>query len=117
MRLLTDENIPDSIQNWLRTSGHDVVSASELQCGEIDEYWLNLAETEQRLIMTSDKDFGELIYREGLNSFGVILLRLDNIPVREWIVRLQEAWSVVEANPVRKFIVISPKRKRVRRIP
>ncbi|HQR41090.1 MAG TPA: DUF5615 family PIN-like protein [Gemmatales bacterium] len=117
MRLFADENLPAGILNWLRTSGHDVISASEMQCGEADERWLQLANADQRLIVTADKDFGELIYREGLSSYGVILLRMDDAPVRDWIVRLQEAWSIVEANPNNKFIVISTKRVRVRKLP
>ncbi|MFT3883185.1 MAG: DUF5615 family PIN-like protein [Gemmatales bacterium] len=117
MRLLADENLPASIVQWLRETGHDIASASEVSSGEVDEHWLDLANAEERLILTSDKDFGELVYREGLSSFGVILLRMDEMPVRDWIVRLREAWSIVEANPQGKFIVISPKRERVRKLP
>lgn len=117
MRFFADENLPASILQWLREVSHDVASASEVKSGEADEHWLSLANAEQRLIVTSDKDFGELIYREGLSSFGVILLRMDESPVRDWIIRMQEAWAVVEANPTGKFIVISPKRVRVRKLP
>jgi hypothetical protein len=42
---------------------------------------------------------------------------MDDAPVRDWIIRLQEAWSIVEANPSNKFIVISTKRVRVRKLP
>ncbi len=117
MRFFADENIPGSILQWLRDQGYDVESASEIQQGALDEHWLSLAETQQRLILTSDKDFGELIYRERLTSFGVILLRMSNLPVSQWVTRIQEAWAIVEANPLRRFIVISPKRVRVRTIP
>ncbi len=117
MRLFADENLPASILQWLRETGHDVGSASEIKSGEVDEHWLNLANNEQRLIVTSDKDFGELVYREGLSSFGVILLRMDDLPVRDWVIRLQETWAIVEANPNGKFIVISQKLVRVRSLP
>jgi predicted nuclease of predicted toxin-antitoxin system len=73
MRLFADENLPAGILHWLRATGHDVISASELHCGEVDERWLHLANADQRLIVTADKDFGELINREGLSSYGVIL--------------------------------------------
>ena len=99
MRILTDENIPRSVLSWLRATGHDVTSASELGIGAPDTRWLSLAESEQRLILTSDKDFGDLVFRDHLTSFGVILLRLDDVAVPAWVTRLQEVWSVVEANP------------------
>ena len=114
MRILTDENVPRSVLNWLRATGHDVASASELGIGDPDSRWLTFAESEQRLILTSDKDFGELVFRDHLTTFGIILLRLDDVAVPAWITRLQEAWAVVEANPSGCFIVITSHRVRVR---
>jgi predicted nuclease of predicted toxin-antitoxin system len=116
MRILTDENVPQSVLTWLRATGHDVTSASELGIGAPDTRWLSLAESEQRLILTSDKDFGELVFRDRLTTFGIILLRLDDIAVPAWMTRLQEVWSVVEANPSSCFIVVTSQRVRVRRL-
>ncbi len=75
-------------------------------------------EQEQRVILTSDEDFGELVFREGLNSHGVVPLRLDELPVPAILARLQAVWSVVEANPARRFIVAVARRliPRLRRI-
>ena len=115
MRILTDENIPRSVLTWLRATGHDVTSASELGMGAPDKHWLTYAESELRLILTSDKDFGDLVFRDRLANFGIILLRLDDVAVPAWVTRLQEVWSVVEANPSGCFIVVTPNRVRVRR--
>lgn len=114
MRILSDENVPQSVVTWLRATGHDVTSASELGIGAPDTRWLTLAESEQRLILTSDKDFGELVFRDRLTTFGIILLRLDDVAVHAWVIRLQEIWSVVEANPSGCFIVVTSRRVRVR---
>lgn len=114
MRILTDENVPRSVLTWLRATGHDVTSASELGIGDPDTRWLTFAESEQRLILTSDKDFGDLVFRDRLTTFGIIVLRLDDIAVPTWVTRLQEVWSVVEANPSGCFIVITSHRVRVR---
>jgi predicted nuclease of predicted toxin-antitoxin system len=100
--------------NWLRAIGHDVALASEFGMGQPDSHWLTLAEAEQRLILTSDKDFGELVFRDRLTTFGIILLRLDDMVVSDWVTRLQEAWSVVKANPSGCFIVTTSGRVRVR---
>lgn len=116
MLLLVDENIPVEIVDWLISVGHDVLQAGEIAAGETDMYWLELAEQSHRWILTSDKDFGELIYRDRLNSHGIILLRLFEVPLTARLVRLQEVWSVVESNPSGSFIVITPHRIRVRPI-
>ena len=114
MRLLIDENVPKPISDWLRSQGHDLVLAGETAAGETDKHWLELAESEQRLVMTADKDFGELIFRDQLNSHGIILLRLHDLPIPDRLTRLQEVWSVIEANPSGRFIVVTTARVRVR---
>ena len=62
MRFLADENVSRSVVNWMRTGGHDVAWAYELARGEPDFHWLELANAEQRIVVTSDKDF----WRSGL---------------------------------------------------
>lgn len=116
MRLLVDENIPILITDWLIHEGHDILIASEHGAGEQDEHWLEMAERDQRIIVTSDKDYGELIYRDKLNSHGIILLRFYDLSLDERLMRLQTTWSVVEANPTGCFIVVTTNRVRVRRI-
>lgn len=66
------------------------------------------------MILTSDKDFGDLVFRDRLTTFGIILLRLDDLAIPAWVTRLQEVWSVVETNPSGCFIVVTSKRVRVR---
>lgn len=114
MDYLADENVARRIVEWLRNRGDNVVYASEVRAGEIDSAWLQEAEAEHRLILTSDKDFGELIFRDRLNSYGVVLFRLEKLSVEARIRRLEQVWSIVEANPHGCFIVITPRRIRVR---
>lgn len=114
MNLFADENIARPIVAWLRTRGHDVLYASEVQPGASDVNWLARAESEDRLILTADTDFGELIFRDGLTSHGVVLLRLGELTVPERLARLEQAWASVEANPTGKFLVITATRLRIR---
>jgi predicted nuclease of predicted toxin-antitoxin system len=114
MRFFADENVARTIVDWLRAGGHDVLFAAEIRPGEVDSVWLNEAEAQQRLVFTSDKDFGELVFRDRLSSYGVVLMRLEELTIPQRIVRLQEAWAVVEANPSGKFIVITEHKVRVR---
>jgi len=117
MKILSDENIPKDIVTWLRSAGHDVLAAADIQPGAPDGDWVSRADREQRLILTSDKDFGELVFRDGLTSQGIVLLRLDDVVPAEMLSRSQDAWSVVEANPTGQFIVITPTKVRVRPLP
>lgn len=117
MRILADENVARDVVAWLRASGHDVLCAADAQAGATDVHWAAFAEQEQRVIMTADKDFGELVFRDGLTGHGIVLLRLDDLSVADILARLQSVWSVVEANPAGRFIVITENRVRVRALP
>jgi len=78
MRILVNENVAGVVVRELRTRGHDVLSAKESMRGEKDRVLLARAHAECRLVLTCDKDFGELAVRSGLPAgSGVILLRLS----------------------------------------
>jgi len=77
MRILANENVPGPGVTALRDAGHDVLWVKEDMAGAVDNDVLALAEREGRLVVTFDKDFGELAVRTGLPaSSGVVLLRL-----------------------------------------
>jgi predicted nuclease of predicted toxin-antitoxin system len=116
MEFFADENVARPIVQWLRQSGHDVLYGAEAAPGQEDAVWLYQAEQSERLIVTADKDFGDLIFRDRLNSHGVVLMRVHRLSLRECLARPPQAWSTVEANPPEKFIVITEGRVRVRNL-
>ncbi len=76
MRLLADENIPLTTVRALRSAGHDVYSATEASPGAADRRLLERAVTDERLVVTFDRDFGDLIVRGTQRpEAGVLLLR------------------------------------------
>lgn len=76
MRLLADENVPLPSIHALRAAGHDVVSVSEEAAGTGDQIVLARAVSERRLLLTFDRDFGELVFRTGEQAHpGIIFLR------------------------------------------
>jgi predicted nuclease of predicted toxin-antitoxin system len=78
VRLCADENVPEACILALRESGHDVIWIREVAPGGSDESVLARAQTENRLLITFDKDFGELVFRRGLSaSSGIILFRIQ----------------------------------------
>lgn len=77
MRLLADENIPGEVVNTLRQRGHDIVWVRTEMPGATDRVVLERAGLEKRLLLTFDKDFGELAFRFGLPmESGVVLFRI-----------------------------------------
>jgi predicted nuclease of predicted toxin-antitoxin system len=77
-RLLADENVPSLAVTALRQEGHDVVWMHEAAPGTPDVDVLARAQSEQRVVVTFDKDFGELAFRYGAAAtFGVVLFRIS----------------------------------------
>jgi|ERR1019366_8426548 predicted nuclease of predicted toxin-antitoxin system len=77
MRLLADENVALVVVLALRERGHDVAWVREDAPGGVDEEVLARATVEQRVLITFDKDFGELAFARGLPAAcGVVLFRI-----------------------------------------
>jgi predicted nuclease of predicted toxin-antitoxin system len=78
MRILANENIPLIAVEALRENGHDVSWVRQDAPGSQDTTILERAQHEQRVILTFDKDFGELAFRFGFASTsGIILFRIS----------------------------------------
>ena len=81
MRFLADENLAQETVEALRGRGHDVAYVRTDAPGSSDDEVLRRASAESRLVITSDKDFGELAFRWGLAAgSGIILLRARGLP-------------------------------------
>jgi predicted nuclease of predicted toxin-antitoxin system len=77
MKLLCNENISTKVVEALRARGHDVLAVKETFPGAGDSSILARANEESRLVITQDKDFGELAFRWGLQAgCGILLFRL-----------------------------------------
>lgn len=112
MQILANVNVPKATVDALRLAGHDVLWALERMATDTDFAILSTAQTESRILLTNDKDFGDLAVRAGLRAeCGVILLRLKGLSPDEVVERTLEAigsrtdWanhlSVVEKKRIR----------------
>lgn len=79
MRFLIDVGVGRKVEEYLLASGFDVKTVRNINHSMKDIQILELAEEEQRVIVTMDKDFGELVYHAGHKSYGVLLLRLNEM--------------------------------------
>lgn len=75
MKFLVDECTGTSVVACLRDEGHDAVAVVEVMPEADDEEILDRAVAEGRMVVTNDKDFGEMVFRSGLAHRGVVLLR------------------------------------------
>ena len=75
MRLLADENIPAGMVGALRAAAHDVGWIREDARGISDQEVLGLASSQDRVLITADKDFGELAFRGTRVTGGIVLIR------------------------------------------
>jgi len=66
------------VAEWLRKNGHDVLSVFNESRGMQDAEIIQKAFTDNRILVTNDKDFGEKVFRERHPHRGVILLRLED---------------------------------------
>ena len=117
MRFLANENASGAVIRGLRGLGHDVVSVKEVMRSAPDQEVLSRAAAEGRILVTHDKDFGELAYRYGLpSSCGIVLFRLSGstpeIDAARILVVLSQDLSF-EAH----FCVVTEDRLRIRRLP
>ncbi len=83
MKFVADENIDLPIIERLKNENHQVLSVYEMMRGLSDEEVLNIANNENAILLTIDKDFGELVFRRGMISGGVILIRLAGLTNNE----------------------------------
>jgi predicted nuclease of predicted toxin-antitoxin system len=116
MNLVADESIDKPIVEGLRNVGHLVYYIAEMSPSLSDDDVLQIANQKSAPLLTSDKDFGELIFRQGLVSHGVVLIRLSGVngecKSEITIFSIDKHADEIIGN----FTVISPSSVRIRRI-
>lgn len=114
MKLVADEGVDQPIVSALRAAGFDVVYFAELAPGTEDQAILARAQDADSLLLTCDKDFGELVYRNRLATSGVVLIRLHGLTAERKAKLVLEALSFHSTEMLDAFTVISPGMLRVR---
>lgn len=117
MKFVADENFPREALRLLRQSGFDVASIAETNPGLPDTEVLSIASAEGRTLLTFDKDFGDLAFRQGLPaSCGVILFRTGSLtPTESAALALATLQSGVSWTG--HFCVVNDRRIRVTPLP
>ena len=115
MNLVADESIERQVVESLREQNHAIWYIADIDPGTSDDNVLAMANEHGAVLLTADKDFGELVYRQHRVTEGVVLIRLAGQS------QVQKAQIVVSAfkqhgtELSRAFTVITPNRIRIRR--
>ena len=117
MRLLADENVSHLVIQRLRGRGFEVVSIGETRSGATDRDVLETANAEGCILITEDRDFGELVIRQRLSVRGMILLELDRLSNAAEADAVLEVVSLHGDKLLGNLVVIEPQRIRVRALP
>jgi len=114
MRFLLDESVEYRLAGMLADQGHDVTAiARDYPHGIPDEQVLSIAKIEERILLTNDSDFGELIVRHRQAHAGVIYFRLPAATVQLKFERLQNV-LVAHRHQLSQFLTVTQSRVRIR---
>lgn len=114
MRFLLDENTDAQLADHLRGLGHDATTVvGDHHSGLADMDILAIAQRENRILMTDDRDFGELIFQQGERHAGIIYFRLGVAVLSERIDRLNHVLAE-HSHQLDLFLTVTRDRVRVR---
>ena len=115
MNILADESIDGPIVYRLRQDGYVVHYVAEMEPGISDDAVLDLANREMALLLTADRNFGELVYRQGRTTSGIVLVRLAGLSPTRKADLVSTTLERHRTELLHSFAVISPWTVRVRR--
>lgn len=113
MRFLVDESTGKRLANLLAKT-HDVVFVGDEFAGATDEEILEMAQKQKRILITDDKDFGELVFRLERPSFGVILFRTSSSVPEARLELLKKVFARAKLRG--KFVVVTETEIRIRKL-
>ena len=78
LRFLIDVGVGKGIERYLQGEGYDTKAVRDIDPRMEDEEIIRIAVSENRMVITMDKDFGALVYHSSMEHSGVLLLRLED---------------------------------------
>lgn len=114
MQIVADESLERQISDALRHAGHTVYAIAEEAPSIPDMEVLSVANGRQALLITADKDFGELAYRQGLAHHGIVLCRLEGESPEDKADIVQSVFRLYAPEMSGAFCVITPRSVRIR---
>ena len=114
MRLVADESVEFLVVAALRIAGHEVYSIAEEDHGIADEEVLGLAFERGEVLLTEDKDFGELVFSHDRPHRGVVLFRMHGMRPHDKTARIVMLFSVHGHEFPNAITTVRPRTIRIR---
>lgn len=115
MNFIADESVDKQIVETLRNEGHEILYIAEVDPSISDDDVFDRANNSKALLLTADKDFGEIVFRDGrLFSKGVILIRLAGLSAQRKSDLVRSAIESEGSKMNTAFSVITPGSVRIR---
>jgi predicted nuclease of predicted toxin-antitoxin system len=114
LKFLVDVGVGKKVERWLKENGYDVMPARVINPKAADSELLYLAVAEKRMVITMDKDFGELVYNSGRLHSGVLILRLDDATGDEKVAVVRKILDEFGGNIENRFCVFQDGRLRIK---
>lgn len=114
MKFLVDVGVGKQVEDWLQSDGHDVKCVRNINPSAKDEDILKIANSESRMVITMDKDFGELIFNSGKAHSGVLILRLEDAKGKQKAEILEKIIHIYEEKISNRFCVYQDGKLRIR---
>ena len=114
--IIIDENIDQVLIDRLDKDNYEIISIREHQPGISDRKVIEIAKSKKGLVITEDKDFGELVFSHNIRDCSVIFLRYhkpDYDQIEKNIIKVMEDYY---NKPGHFFITITKKKIRIRKI-
>lgn len=116
MRFMVDESTGAAVVQYLRDAGHDVLAVAEEMPRADDADVLAQALKEDRVLLTNDKDFGDLVFLSGQPHGGILLLRLGDESAANRVRVVETVLEQHAARLTRSFTVATERHVRIRPI-
>jgi predicted nuclease of predicted toxin-antitoxin system len=116
LKFLVDVGVSKKVEEYLQEQGYDAKAVRTIDARMSDQAIIRLAASEDRMVITMDKDFGELVYHSALKHSGVLLLRLEDATGSE---KLKVVSNILEnySHQIKNhFCVYQNNKFRIRRI-
>ena len=117
MKFLTDQDVYATTVRFLTGLGHDVSTAAQLGLSQAnDSELLQVAHSQDRILVTRDRDFGSLVFVQG-GKAGVIYLRILPSTQNAVHCEMERALTLYSEQELQdSFVVVEPGRHRIRRV-
>jgi len=113
IKFLADVNVEKPLVDYLLEQGYDIKWIPDYDCEMFDEDLLQMASEEQRILITNDKGFGDLIFLQKKLNVGTILFRVKGQRSEEKVKLMRKLLMGYREKLLNHYVIISKSKVRI----